>query len=55
MKKGKSEVKKAQRKTNNGVPSVTCPYCGCILKGWMVMKLRKTTCLHCNHLYRIKK
>jgi len=55
MKKGKKEVKRAQRKTNNGTPSVTCPYCGYVLCGWTVMRLRKTTCLHCNNLYRINK
>lgn len=51
----KEKNKNAQRKINNGIPTVTCPYCGFTLHGWIVMKLRKTTCLHCNNIYRIKK
>ena len=41
---------------NDGIPEISCPYCGNKIYGYLAMKARRVShCVMCNQFYRVKR
>ena len=48
------DIKTAEMMIKNGMPEISCPYCGNKMSGYLVMKLKRIAhCVFCNQFYRV--